>query len=171
MSVGGSFRALRSLGDLADANPADARAPHYLHPGEWLAASQPTVVTTILASCVAVCLWDVELRIGGINHFLLPTGARNATQPARYGNLAIAGLVAGLEEIGCDRRRLRAKLFGGSCRAEASAGGDLGARNVALADEELGELGIPVVARDTRGPRARKLVLHTDDFSVWIWRI
>ena len=169
--MSGGFRALRSLDDVADADSSGAHRQHYLHPGEWLAASAPTAVTTILASCVAVCLWDVEARIGGLNHFLLPTGARRAMQPARYGNLAIPGLVADLEALGCDRRRLRAKLFGGSCRAEATAGGDLGARNVALADEVLEELAIPVVARDTGGPRARKLVLHTDDFSVWVWRI
>ncbi len=169
--MSGDYRALRSLADLADAEPPGTRALAYLHPGEWIAAAEPTIVTTIVASCVAVCLWDAELRAGGINHFLLPSGARNATQPGRYGNLAIPRLVEALEKIGCDRRRLRAKLFGGSCRAEARAGGDLGARNVALADELLAELGIPIIARDTGGPRARKLVMHTDDFSVWVWRI
>jgi chemotaxis receptor (MCP) glutamine deamidase CheD len=165
------FRALRSLTDIADPEPPGARANCYLHPGEWIAAATPTVVTTILASCVAVCLWDVELRVGGINHYLLPSGARNVAQPARYGNYAILGLIGDLERRGCDPRRLCAKIFGGSCRNEAVAGGDLGARNVALAEEMLAELNIPIVARDTGGPRARKLVVHTDDFSVWVWRI
>lgn len=166
------FRARSSVDDVADPASSSARAQAYLHPGEWLVAREPTFVTTILASCVAVCLWDVDARIGGINHFLLPTGARNVSQPARYGNLAIAGLVADMEANGCRRTRLRAKLFGGSSREAApAAGGDLGARNVALADELLGELGIPVIARDTGGPRARKLVLHSDDFSIWVWRI
>jgi chemotaxis protein CheD len=165
------FRSLRTLEDFADPDPPGVRRSHYLHPGEWLAAREPTAVTTILASCVAVCLWDPEMRIGGLNHFLLPTGTRNAAQPARYGNLAIPKLVADLEALGCYRKRLMAKVFGGSCRTEAAAGSDLGARNVAMADEELADLDIPIVARDTGGPRARKLILHSDDFGVWVWRI
>jgi chemotaxis protein CheD len=163
-------RAQRSPGDVA-AEPAGARVASYLLPGEWIAAATPTAVTTILASCVAVCLWDFELRRGGISHYLLPTGARNVVQPARYGNYAILGLLAHLERLGCDPRRLCAKIFGGSSRNEAAVGGDLGARNVAAAEEMLGELGIPIVAHDTGGGRARKLVVHTDDFSVWVWRI
>jgi chemotaxis protein CheD len=169
--VSEGFRSLRAFSDLADPDPPGVRASHYLHPGEWIASPVPRAVTTILASCVAVCLWDPEQRTGGLNHFLLPHGTRNAPQPARYGNLAIPRLVAELEALGCWRKRLRAKIFGGSCRAEASGGGDLGARNVALAEEELGELEIPVIARDVGGTRARKLVVHTDDFSVWVWRI
>jgi chemotaxis protein CheD len=165
------FRKLTALSDLADPDPPGVRASRYLHPGDSLAAVEPTAVTTILASCVAVCLWDPERRIGGLNHFLLPTGTRNALQPTRYGSLAIPRLIAELEQLGGSRRRLRAKLFGGSCRADAVKGPDLGKRNVALAEEILRDEEIPVLATDTGGTRARKLVLHTDDFSVWVWRI
>src|SRR4051812_50175375 len=44
----------------------------YLLPGELHASAEQTQVTTILGSCVSVCLWDQKLRIGGMNHFLLP---------------------------------------------------------------------------------------------------
>jgi chemotaxis protein CheD len=165
------FRKLRMLGDSADPDPPGVHRSHYLHQGEWLAAREPTAVTTVLASCVAVCLWDPAARLGGISHFLLPTGRRGSAHPGRYGNLAIARLIADLEALGCYRRRLLGKVFGGSCRTETSAGGDLGARNVAMADEVLADLDIPVVGADTGGPRTRKLVLHTDDFGVWVWRI
>jgi chemotaxis protein CheD len=165
------FRSLSAFGDLADPDPPGVRASRYLHPGESFAATEPTAVTTILASCVAVCLWDPELRAGGLNHFLLPSGTRNAAEPARYGNLAIPRLLEELVRLGCSRRRLRAKLFGGSCRADAVKGPDLGARNVALAEEILRDEDIPIIATDTGGARARKLVVHTDDFSAWVWRI
>ncbi|MGZ3428925.1 MAG: chemotaxis protein CheD [Polyangia bacterium] len=165
------FRSLRALGDLADPDPPGVRARHYLHPGEAIASVTPHAVTTILASCVAVCLFDAERRVGGVAHFLLPWGARNAAQPARYGNHAIPRLVADLVALGCWRQRLRAKIFGGSCRARSTAAGDLGTRNVAVAEEELAAFEIPVIARDVGGARSRKLVVHTDDFSVWVWRL
>ncbi len=36
--------------------------------------SESAAVTTILGSCVAVCLWDESHGIGGMNHYLLPDG-------------------------------------------------------------------------------------------------
>jgi len=41
--------------------------------GTVFAAREPTVIETLLGSCVAVCLWDPETRVGGMNHFLLRT--------------------------------------------------------------------------------------------------
>jgi chemotaxis receptor (MCP) glutamine deamidase CheD len=73
-----------------------------------------------------------------------------------------------MEAAGCDRRRLRAKLFGG---ADARAGSDVGARTVAAAEQVLEALDVPVLARDTGGERPRKVAVHSDDFSVWVWRI
>jgi chemotaxis protein CheD len=44
--------------------------------GEHHVTSDPSVMlTTILGSCVAMCLRDSESGIGGMNHFLLPEGA------------------------------------------------------------------------------------------------
>ncbi|MEC8196132.1 MAG: hypothetical protein VX228_07415, partial [Pseudomonadota bacterium] len=34
--------------------------------------NQDIVMTTILGSCVAACMWDETAGIGGMNHFLLP---------------------------------------------------------------------------------------------------
>ena len=54
-------------------SPASERATAYLHPGQLLVSAHACAVTTILGSCVAVCLWDPVAKIGGINHFMLPT--------------------------------------------------------------------------------------------------
>lgn len=165
------FRKIHALGELADSDPPGARAVRYLHPGESLATAQPTAVTTILASGVAVCLWDPELRLGGLTHFLLPNGTRNAAAPERHGSLAIPRLFDDLTLLGAHKKRLRAKVFGGSCRTDAPRGADLGARNLQLAEELLRDEDVPIIASDVGGARARKLVLHTDDFSAWVWRI
>ena len=44
----------------------------YLHPGQVYTAGHAALVSTILGSCVAVCLWDPLVRVAGINHYLLP---------------------------------------------------------------------------------------------------
>lgn len=41
--------------------------------GEYHVTDDPNVVlTTLLGSCVAACMRDPDLGIGGMNHFLLP---------------------------------------------------------------------------------------------------
>ena len=37
---------------------------HFLYPGMLLAVDVPGTITTILGSCVAVCLWDPVRRVG-----------------------------------------------------------------------------------------------------------
>ena len=44
----------------------------YLYPGELIATSDPSVISTVLGSCVSVCLLDPVTKSGGANHFLLP---------------------------------------------------------------------------------------------------
>lgn len=147
-----------------------ARLPSvYLHPGQMFASRTPTTVTTILGSCVSVCVWDPFSRIGGINHYLLPSGSAEA--PLRFGDVATHALVAELLALGAGRSGLKAKVFGGSCIADVfvrRGAGHLGEENVERALEALRADGVPVEARDTGGRRGRKLIFHTDDGSAWV---
>jgi len=142
----------------------------YLHPGQLFVANAPSVVTTILGSCVAVCLWDLRLGIGGINHYLLPTGLKTASTGLRYGNVAIELLLDRLEQAGARRSNLRAKVFGGACVLDAmrGKGNHLGDKNVEMANKALAEAGIPVVASDVGGGRGRKLIFHSHDGSALV---
>lgn len=150
--------------------PEDAMRSIYLHPGQILASSQPCSVTTILGSCVAVCLWDGEMQVGGINHFLLPHRAGGGSASPRFGNVAMEQLFRGLLAEGARREGLRAKVFGGACVLEAlrGLGRSLGPKNVEVARRFLNEQGIPVVAEDTEGDRGRKLTFRTNDGSATV---
>jgi chemotaxis protein CheD len=143
----------------------------YLPPGQLLASWEPARITTILGSCVAVCLWDPELGLGGMNHFLLPRGSATTPSAAcRFGNLAVPRLIDGVLAVGCRREGLRAKVFGGACVLEAFRGGarHLGTQNVEAALEVLKREAIPVVAEDIGGDRGRKLVFSTSDGGAWV---
>jgi chemotaxis protein CheD len=139
----------------------------YLHPGQLFVAAGPAAVTTILGSCVAVCVWDVTLGIGGINHYLLPAGLRTTPTGTRYGNVAIEKLLEKLARAGTRVPNLRAKVFGGACVLDAMRGKEnhLGDKNVEIARKALAEADIPVVASDVGGTRGRKLIFHPHDGS------
>lgn len=149
--------------------PGDGgRTQLYLHAGDLAVAKKPTAVVTILGSCVAVCLWDPDSGVGGVNHYLLPFHVERE-KSARFGSVAIPRLVEEVITAGADPRRLKAKVFGGaSVIAAFDRGRRLGDENARLALDTLRTLGIPVVEQDVGGTKGRKLVFHCDDGAAWI---
>jgi chemotaxis protein CheD len=137
----------------------------YLHPGQLTVSGEPSTVTTILGSCVAVGLWDAETGVGGMNHYLLPHFAGNGSASPRFGNVAMSQLLLRMQALGARVERLRARLFGGACVVEALRGTSvaLGPRNVELARRFLKDAGIPILSEDVEGDRGRKLVFRTHD--------
>jgi len=142
----------------------------YLHPGQLFVSAEGYAVTTILGSCVAVCLWDPVTKIGGINHFLLPNFSGEGIASPRYGNIAIKELLHRLTQLGSQKHNLLAKMFGGACVLEAfrQRQHHLGTKNIETAQELLKSESIPVVGHDVGGQRGRKLIFHTDDGAAWV---
>lgn len=134
----------------------------FLPPGEICCPSDPAVVSTILGSCVAICLWDSQERKGGMNHFLLPHRG-NSPPSSRYGDVAFARLLAAMERLGCHPVHLRAKVFGGATVLPFGSRADtVGAQNVSVALDALGRYGIPVISRRTGGMRGLFVRFHTE---------
>jgi chemotaxis protein CheD len=147
-----------------------ARAKTYLNPGQLFVSAKSCAVTTILGSCVAVCLWDPVTKIGGINHFLLPSFSGEGIASPRFGNIAIKELLEQLAQLGSQKHNLLAKMFGGACVLEAFRQRQyhLGTKNIEIAHELLTAESIPLVGHDVGGQRGRKLIFHTDDGAAWV---
>jgi len=145
----------------------------YLQPGRVVATAEPSLLRTILGSCVAICLFDPLLPAGGMNHYLLPHRLGGDGESARFAAPALARLIAAMLDLGSRKSRLRSKVFGGACVLQPSApsGADLGARNAALAFDLLAEERIPVIAHDVGGSHSRKLLFRTDDGAAFVRRL
>lgn len=125
-------------------------------PGELYVTCGDEAISTVLGSCIAACIGDRTLGIGGLNHFMLPEdGSSGATDrwldpgaglATRYGSYAMECLVNELLKLGAMRRRLEIKLFG-AAQIPASIA-DVGARNIAFARDYLRTEGLPVTAED-----------------------
>lgn len=140
----------------------------YLHPGQLVVSASPSAITTVLGSCVAVCLFDPVARVGGINHFLLPHHVERERSP-RFGSVAVPMLIEEVCRQGASRASLLAKVFGGgSILAAFRREGQLGEANVALALRLLDEASIPVLEQDVGGRAGRKVIFHTDDGTAWV---
>lgn len=142
------------------------RLARNINPGGW-AIETERPIATLLGSCVAVCLFDPKLRIGGMNHFLLPSrtsSANDDTDIILNGDYAMEVLVNGLLGKGAAKTRLVAKAFGGGTIV-SSIRMAIGERNADFAHEWLDREGIPLVASDFNGPWSRKVVFvpHSGD--------
>lgn len=143
----------------------------YLFPAEIFVTSEPTMVSTVLGSCVAVCLWDSRSIIGGMNHYLLPLWNGDGLATPKYGNIAIRQLVEKVVAKGGERKNMQAKIFGGAAMWSNTEGlFAIGLRNIELAQQQLKELQIPVVASDVGGMLSRKIFFNTGDGSVLLRR-
>ena len=151
--------------------PVTAKKTHFLYPGALFVPSEPHLVTTVLGSCVSVCLWDPVLRVGGINHFLLPLWNGEGLATPRYGNIAITRLLERMLALGCARDRLQAKVFGGAAMWKGSQGVlAVGERNRSLAGDLLAQSRIPVVSSDTGGEGGRRIIYDTETGNVLLRR-
>lgn len=141
---------------------------HFLYPSSLYASKEPYVIKTILGSCVAICIWDKKLKIGGMNHYMLPNWNGNDLASPKYGNIAIDKLIERMFYYGSNRKDLVAKIFGGGELLEARTGNSMliGERNIRVARLMLEERKIPVVASSTGGKKGRKILFFTDTGEV-----
>lgn len=136
---------------------------HFLYPGTIFVSPGPAVISTILGSCVAVCLWDPRHHRGGMNHYLLPLWNGDGLATPRYGDIATEKLLDRMLEGGSRRRDLVAKVFGGAA-IQQQAGEQflrVGERNIDTAYRMLGDLSIPVVGTHVGGSWGKKIYFDT----------
>jgi chemotaxis protein CheD len=127
-----------------------------LMPGEYFVHDRDDLlITTVLGSCVAVCLLERSAGLGGMNHFMLPDGG----SAGRYGVYAMEVLINTLMKRGARRDRLEAKVFGGAQVLRAVTGLGVGEHNVRFIDAFLEAERIPLVSRDVLGTQPRKVCL------------
>jgi len=165
MYAGGIMRYDRIIRgyDVASDDP-DLLMRKYLLPGQLFATRVPHEITTVLGSCVAVCLWDPVLRAGGMNHFMLPAYNGNGEPSDRYGDIAIRNLVMRMDSLGSRRGNLRAKVYGGGnvlCSPVESGLQLIGLKNVTIAREVLSLEGVEVVSEQVGQMHGRKLRFNT----------
>jgi chemotaxis receptor (MCP) glutamine deamidase CheD len=142
-----------------------------IHIGQYHASRLPTVIRTVVGSCVAVCLYDPSTETGGMNHIFLP--GKNETESfevsARYGVHAMELLTARLVKLGADRTRLIAKAFGGAnIFPEMNAGRNIGKRNSEFVISYLEKESIRLVSCNLGGTTGKKIFFHTDTGDVFL---
>lgn len=129
-------------------------------PGQhYVTDDHEEMLVTVLGSCVAACIRDPAIGVGGMNHFMLPHSADGSwgdhSASLRYGNFAMEKLINDVLKRGGQRSRLEVKLFGGGRVLNNSI--SVGDRNVAFVEAYLKAEDVSVAARDLLGDNARRV--------------
>lgn len=130
-------------------------------PGEYYASKDDIMISTLLGSCVAACVYDDVAKVGGMNHFLLPGeiggDADIMSSSGRYGVYAMELLINHLMKLGAKRERLKAKVFGGASVIKGMTLSNVGQRNVEFILTYLQQENIPVCASSVLDVSPRKV--------------
>lgn len=150
------------------------RLARVIHPGAW-AIEPERPLSTLLGSCVAVCLFDPQARVGGLNHFMLPSirrGSNDEVDSLLSGSYAMEALLNALLQRGAKKVRLQAKAFGGGTIINATGPSmSIGLRNSEFTKEWLEREGIPLLASDFLGPWSRKVLFLPNSGDVFCRRM
>jgi len=131
-----------------------------LLPGEYYVTTRDMVLSTVLGSCVSACIYDFQSGIGGMNHFMLPSGKDDygAQLPsARFGDSAMEILLREVLRRGARRANLVAKVFGGGNVQRAMITTHVGSQNARFVKDYLAKHQIRVLATDLAGINPRKI--------------
>lgn len=125
-----------------------------------MAKGTGTLITYALGSCIGICLYDPQIKLGSLIHIMLPlnmeTGRKNTM---KYADTGIRETLKQMEAQGALRSRITAKIAGGAKMFEISGGsiGNIGQRNIESVRMVLKKEGIPLLKEDVGGSVARTL--------------
>lgn len=135
--------------------------------GEVFASNERMEISTLLGSCIAVCLYDPQVKAGGMNHFLLPTGSGENAETACYGINAMELLINELMILGDDRERMVARIYGGAhVVGDQLSTSRVGAKNTDFVRKYLTDEGIPILDETLGGGRALRVRVIADTGKV-----
>lgn len=117
----------------------------------------PQILTTVLGSCIACCLYDPLAGVGGMNHFLLaePHPGSGTVADANYGVYLMELLINQMMTRGGLKSRIKAHIYGGANMHTGMT--RIGDANARFAINFLATERIPLVRQDAGGHNARRV--------------
>ena len=130
------------------------------------------LVTYSLGSCIGVCLYDAERKIGGLLHYQLPDSKmspeRAQENPFMYADSGMKILVDKMLSMGANKRKIKIKIAGGAAMDMGPKGFDIGKRNHLAIRKILWKNGMLIDSEDVGGSSPRNLYINIDNGMVTV---
>ena len=155
---------------MSDSLHSPTKNNYFLQSGFIFLPEQATDISTVLGSCVAVCIYDKKRQKGGMNHFQLPSIYEPHKATARYGNIATLTLIHMLVHNGSKIKHLEAQIFWGAYNPRISRQ-NVGRDNIKIARKVLAKKRIRIASEDVGGEKGRKIVFNTHSGEVAVLKV
>ena len=151
------------------------RDVYELFAGDYYVTKEKNIIlSTLLGSCISVCLKDKVTGIVAMNHFMLGTSIKKdemiISDDARYGMYAMEKMINEMMKLGARRHSLQAKVFGGG-EVLGTKINNVSKSNIAFAMNYLKMEDIPILAYDVGGKFGRKLFFVPDTYEIFVKKI
>ena len=142
----------------------------YLQPGEIFVTNQGTTITTVLGSCVGVCMWDEVKRIGGMNHVVIPRPLQGEEPSSKYANVGTFVLYDMMLKEGAKHHNIKCYVYGGASQLGSNGFTqkdlNVGPLNIEITFNVLEHLKLKIVGQNVAGEKGRKLKMETKEGKV-----
>lgn len=122
------------------------------------------IVTHALGSCIGVTVYDPEIQVGGMLHYMLPESdldrAKAKKTPFMFADTGIPILFRSCYKLGAVKSRMIVKVAGGSSIMDDSGFFNIGKRNYASLRKILWRNNVLIHSEDTGGKGNRTIRLH-----------
>jgi len=128
-------------------------------------SSSPNILRTILGSCVGICIYDKNKKIGAMAHIMLPSAKKPAGNLKKYSETAIPLMISEMLEAGASKHNMTAKIAGGATmfkHLETSMMGEIGINNIKSVKEILSKNNIEIIAEDVGSDYGRTIDFYLE---------
>jgi len=126
-----------------------------------------TIITYALGSCIGICFYDPQVKLGALLHIMLPDAPDRIDNVMKYADSGIAETLKKMESLGGNRSRITAKIAGGaqmfSVPGDTAGLGNIGKRNSDSVKMTLLRQRIRLLAADVGGTAARTVEFDTSN--------
>lgn len=144
--------------------------------GEYYVTDKEEMISTLLGSCISVCLIDETRGIYGMNHFLLPNVLAskniNSENEARFGANSMELLIENMIKQGSKKDNIKAKVFGGGKVLKTTQDViTVNEDNIKFVHEFLEKKNIPILSKDVGGTHGRRIYFDTGAGCVYVEKV
>jgi chemotaxis protein CheD len=124
-----------------------------------------------IGSCIVVCLYDKNNKIGALSHIMLAHSGGNSLNELRFVDTALPNVLGKLIDLGVNIDDLEAHLVGGaSMFTDFEDYLKLGSENIAAVEKFLASINVPIKSKEVGGNigRSVKFILDTGEIIITI---
>ena len=142
--------------------------------GDMKVSNDPSsvLVTYSLGSCIGVAIYDPQVKVGGLLHYMLPDSSidreKARRNPYMFGDTGIPALFKASYRLGAKKNRIRIIVVGGAQILDQNGLFNIGKRNYALLRKMFFKNNVMTDYEDVGGSVNRTLKLEIETGQAWL---